>query len=269
MPQVKTSTPKVERIGNYVREKNRSLFGSGYRWYDVNLPVGRHYVFLDKEARVGDWILKPDGTKVSVNARGLAPSTTSTPKPKVNSTSNQSNKNRTSNQSNGTNSGVQPKAAVQPNSEQSKGSRIASGTAQQPKVTVNSRSQANTGNRRRSSSRGQQRVNVGGGYQDKAYTPGVGVNPEMIVASPPQGVAIPLSQELVSPTPNIPETIEVPQVSTPGTFTRRDVRNMLRAKGINPYYEIGGLQRRALRRYLNGEPVAGEYQDFINKIMQQ
>ena len=78
-----------------------------------------------------------------------------------------------------------------------------------------------------------------------------------------QGVSIP---PIV---PNIPETtIEVPQVNTPGNFNRRDIRNLLRAKGIDPYYEVGALQRRALRRYLNGEPIAGEYQDFINKIMQ-
>ena len=57
-------------------------------------------------------------------------------------------------------------------------------------------------------------------------------------------------------------------MNTPGNFNRRDIRNLLRNKGIDPYYEIGGLQRRALRRYLNGEPVSGEYQDFINKIMQ-
>ena len=83
-----------------------------------------------------------------------------------------------------------------------------------------------------------------------------------------QEASIDNSPVSVIPSINIPETIEVPQVSTPGNFNRRDIRNLLRSKGIDPYYEIGGLQRRALRRYLNGEPVSGEYQDFINKIMQ-
>ena len=83
-----------------------------------------------------------------------------------------------------------------------------------------------------------------------------------------QEASIDNSPVSVIPSINIPETIEVPQVNTPGNFSRRDIRNLLRSKGINPYYEIGGLQRRALRRYLNGEPVSGEYQDFINKIMQ-
>lgn len=199
--------------------------------------------------------------------------TTGTSKPNnrvaVNGTSNQSNGTKTPTNTTRKSTNTTPKS----NNNDS----VTINGGQLPEVVVigqrpkskSAKGQTNTGNRRGGSSRRQQRVNVGGGYYDKAYTPGVGVNPEMIVASPPQGVAIPLSQELVSPTPNIPETIEVPQVSTPGTFTRRDVRNMLRAKGINPYYEIGGLQRRALRRYLNGEPVAGEYQDFINKIMQQ
>lgn len=130
-------------------------------------------------------------------------------------------------------------------------------------------------NRRTSSPRRRQQgqINIGGGYQEKAYTPETGLNPEIIervAAQPPQGMTIPFPEQITNPTFTAPETIEVPQVgNAPGTFTRRDVRNMLRAKGINPYYEIGGLQRRALRRYLNGEPVAGEYQDFINKIMQQ
>lgn len=83
-----------------------------------------------------------------------------------------------------------------------------------------------------------------------------------------QEASIDNSPVSVIPSINIPETIEVPQVNTPGNFSRRDIRNLLRSKGIDPYYEIGGLQRRALRRYLNGEPVSGEYQDFINKIMQ-
>ena len=83
-----------------------------------------------------------------------------------------------------------------------------------------------------------------------------------------QEASIDNSPVSVIPSINIPETIEVPQVNTPGNFSRRDIRDLLRSKGIDPYYEIGGLQRRALRRYLNGEPVSGEYQDFINKIMQ-
>ena len=83
-----------------------------------------------------------------------------------------------------------------------------------------------------------------------------------------QEASIDNSPVSVIPSINIPETIKVPQVNTPGNFSRRDIRNLLRSKGIDPYYEIGGLQRRALRRYLNGEPVSGEYQDFINKIMQ-
>ena len=102
MPQVKTQTPQREQIGNYIREKNRSLFGSGYRWYDINLPVGRRYVGLDKEIRVGDWILKPNGTKVSVSARGLAPiNTPKTKKVSVNGT----NAVKSNTQINTTNSG--------------------------------------------------------------------------------------------------------------------------------------------------------------------
>lgn len=263
MPQVKTSTPKVERIGNYVREKNRSLFGSGYRWYDVNLPVGRHYVFLDKEARVGDWILKPNGTKVQVNARGLAPTAkaTTTTKKSTISTPKQGNSNSGVNTIDG---GQLPEVVVIGKRPKKEGSQSRTNQGRTGGASRNRR----TGSPRRNR---QGQINIGGGYQEKAYTPETGLNPEIVervAVQPPQGMAISFPEQITNPTFTAPETIEVPQVNVPGTFTRRDIRNMLRAKGISPYYEIGGLQRRALRRYLNGEPVAGEYQDFINKIMQ-
>ena len=233
MPQVKTQTPQREQIGNYIREKNRSLFGSGYRWYDVNLPVGRRYVGLDKEIRVGDWILKPNGTKVSVSARGLAPTNTS----RVNKVSvNGTNTVKSNTQTNTTNSG----------------SDITYDAGWLPEVTVIGPKQKT---RRANSFR----------RNTKNITFSLPTNNDGITL---QEASIDNSPVSVIPSINIPETIEVPQVNTPGNFSRRDIRNLLRSKGIDPYYEIGGLQRRALRRYLNGEPVSGEYQDFINKIMQ-
>lgn len=64
-----TTAPTNETIGNYIREKNRSLFGSGWRWYDTRNPRGRDHVALDKEVEVDGWILKPNGSKVAVAAR--------------------------------------------------------------------------------------------------------------------------------------------------------------------------------------------------------
>lgn len=68
------SKPGNETIGDWVREKNRSLFGSGMRWYNRNSPVGRRAVAMEKETLVKDangkeWILKPDGTKILASAR--------------------------------------------------------------------------------------------------------------------------------------------------------------------------------------------------------
>lgn len=70
----KPLAPAEETIGDWVREKNRSLFGSGMRWYNRNSPAGRQAVAIEKETIVKDangkeWILKPNGTKVSVAAR--------------------------------------------------------------------------------------------------------------------------------------------------------------------------------------------------------
>lgn len=70
----KPLAPVEETIGDWVREKNRSLFGSGMRWYNRNSPIGRQAIAMEKETIVKDangkeWILKPNGTKVSVAAR--------------------------------------------------------------------------------------------------------------------------------------------------------------------------------------------------------
>ena len=79
---VKTSAPREETIGDWVREKNRSLFGSGMRWYNRNSPVGRQAIAMKTETRVKgadgkEWILKPDGTKILASLRGYKPATTS------------------------------------------------------------------------------------------------------------------------------------------------------------------------------------------------
>ena len=71
---MKTSTSN-ETIGRYVREKNRSLFGSGWRWYDTQAPVGRDHVALNQEIEQNGWILKPDGTKIRANSRNRQQST--------------------------------------------------------------------------------------------------------------------------------------------------------------------------------------------------
>lgn len=71
---VKTSSPN-ETIGRYVREKNRSLFGSGWRWYDTQAPVGRDHVALNQEIEQNGWILKPDGTKIRASLRNRQHST--------------------------------------------------------------------------------------------------------------------------------------------------------------------------------------------------
>lgn len=79
---VKTSTPREEIIGDWIREENRSLFGSGMRWYNRNSPVGRQAIAMKTETRVKgadgrEWILKPDGTKILASLRGHKPATTS------------------------------------------------------------------------------------------------------------------------------------------------------------------------------------------------
>lgn len=77
---IKTSAPVEETIGDWVRESNRSLFGSGMRWYNRNNPVGRQAVSMKEETRVKDangreWILKPNGTKVLASLRNPKPAT--------------------------------------------------------------------------------------------------------------------------------------------------------------------------------------------------
>ena len=64
---IKTFAPVNETIGRYVREKNRSLFGQGWRWYDTTAPVGKSHMALDQEVEENGWILKPDGSKIKAS----------------------------------------------------------------------------------------------------------------------------------------------------------------------------------------------------------
>ena len=68
-------------------------------------------------------------------------------------------------------------------------------------------------------------------------------------------VAIPINTEFTAP-----EIIETPQIQQePIHYTRKMVRDYLRAKGEHPY-DYGAFNRRALRHYLNGDkPIKQKY----------
>lgn len=61
--QNNTSNPKEEKIGNYIR-RSRGVLG-GFEWYDTSNRGSK----LTKEIQIGNWILKPNGTKVHISAR--------------------------------------------------------------------------------------------------------------------------------------------------------------------------------------------------------
>ena len=66
--------------------------------------------------------------------------------------------------------------------------------------------------------------------------------------------------------PNIPETIEVDNYE-PIHYTRKMVRDYLRAKGEHPY-DFGSLNRKRLRHYLNGDkPVKQKYMQKIQDVV--
>lgn len=66
-----------------------------------------------------------------------------------------------------------------------------------------------------------------------------------------------IGAQIPIPPINTPETIQVPQ--TPIHYTRKMVRDYLRAKGEHPY-DYGAFNRRALRHYLNGDkPIKQRY----------
>ena len=68
-------------------------------------------------------------------------------------------------------------------------------------------------------------------------------------------VAVPINTEFTAP-----EIIETPQIQQePIHYTRKMVRDYLRAKGEHPY-DYGAFNRRALRHYLNGDkPIKQKY----------
>ena len=61
--QNNTSDPKEEKIGRYSR-RSRGVLG-GFEWVDNSRGGAK----VMKEVSVGNWILKPNGTKVHISAR--------------------------------------------------------------------------------------------------------------------------------------------------------------------------------------------------------
>ena len=65
---IKKSDPKVgTTLYGYVRDKNRSLLGSGYRWYKANATPGERAVSLKKQLRIKNHngetvVINPNGT---------------------------------------------------------------------------------------------------------------------------------------------------------------------------------------------------------------
>lgn len=133
---VKTSPAKEETIGRYVREKNRSLFGSGWRWYDTQAPVGRSHVALDREIEQDGWILKPDGSKIKANIRNRSKQT----QPTVTKQTTTKPKKTTTTSGNATPQQKQP--AQQPVQQQRRpATKQATSTTQQPSKPKNSSNQ--------------------------------------------------------------------------------------------------------------------------------
>ena len=65
------------------------------------------------------------------------------------------------------------------------------------------------------------------------------------------------------------QSVENPQIHVPvNHYNRRTTRELIRAKGLNPYH-MGSLQRKQLRKYLNGELTADQVSPTVLSIAQK
>lgn len=265
---VKTFAPTSETIGRYVREKNRSLFGSGWRWYDTQAPRGRDHVALDQEVEENGWILKPDGTKIKASLRNrqyqAAPSTTS----KTIQTNTKIQQTTPTSKTNNEKIPVAQKTKEKTiststkNPIQRKTSTVSKKTAT-PKTTktvnVNPISFKTAFNNARNA--GQETFNWRGqsyntrdkGEENYVFQNGKWINPiSNITFQAPElqseRIEVPLTASVTSPAAIIPEKITAPQI----TYNRTGIRQLIRDRGFNPY-QFSGAQRRALRMVLNGQ----------------
>lgn len=265
---IKTFAPVNETIGRYVREKNRSLFGSGWRWYDTQAPVGRDHVALDQEVEQNGWILKPDGSKIKASLRNrqyqAVPSTT--PKTIQTNTEIQQTTStaKTNNEKIPTSQKTKEKtiSISTKNPIQRKTSTASKKTAI-PKTAktanVNPISFKTAFNNARNA--GQETFNWRGqsyntrdkGEENYVFQNGKWINPiSNITFQAPElqseRIEVPLTASVTSPAVIIPEKITAPQI----TYNRTGIRQLIRDRGFNPY-QFSGAQRRALRMVLNGQ----------------
>ena len=247
---VNTVAPTSETIGRYVRERNRSLFGSGWRWYDTTVPVGKSHVALDQEVEQNGWILKPDGSKIKSSLRNRQQQATPSTTPKTVQTNTKTQQ-------------IIPTAKI--NNEkipvtQTKGKTISTSTKnliQRKTKNINSVSFKTAFNNARNA--GQETFNWKGqsyntrdkGEENYVFQNGKWVNPiSNITFQAPELQSehieifptTPIDQEVA----NLKLNVNVPQQ----TYDRTGVREFIRNKGINPY-SFSGAQRRALRMVLN------------------
>ena len=285
---IKTFAPVNETIGRYVREKNRSLFGSGWRWYDTQAPVGRDHVALDQEVEQNGWILKPDGSKIKASLRNrqyqAVPFTT--PKPVQTNTEIQqttptaktnnekipiAQKTKQKTISISTKNPIQRKTSTT-----SKKATTPKSITEQDVINANQRKTPvrkpvlKTKNTNSISFKtafnnarnvGQETFNWRGqsyntrdkGEENYVFQNGKWVNPiSNITFQAPElqseRIEVPLTASVTSPAVIIPEKITAPQI----TYNRTGIRQLIRDRGFNPY-QFSGAQRRALRMVLNGQ----------------
>ena len=281
---IKTFAPVNETIGRYVREKNRSLFGQGWRWYDTTAPVGKSHMALDQEVEENGWILKPDGSKIKASLRNrqyqtvpsITPKTVqtnteiqqTTPKSDIANKSGQLGKsNRVSN--------VTKPAAVTNNNGLKLFNKIGvdrtytRANDRFANITQGQKDILNTlgisGNNalelQKSINSYLSKNGLGGIAEDNKWGGQSQAALDYILNSTDAGIQAPAALRKenlesvnystpvqVTPVVQTPEVIQAPAIQ----LNRKQTRQRMRDLGLNPY-DYTGEQRRALRRFWNGD----------------
>ena len=231
---------KYQNAGKFTTSALRREFQGKYR--RVNYPAAGGWQWIDaysgqpitQEITVGDYILKPDGSKVSLAARRMntqrarasvkpvqsqpvQSGTTTTPKPVVNIPQRSTRKTTAA-----------PRPRIQTRSPQ---------TTTTPTLQTVKESTLNNFNQ----TFDNEIANLGAPEIPVNVTPGIE------------------EQLIETPSTTINETPSITINETPTNFNRTQTRQKLREMGYNPY-QFGGLQRRSYRRYLNNQATEKDLQ---------
>lgn len=240
---------KYQNAGKFTINKPQREFQGRYR--RVNYPAAGGWQWIDaqsgipitQEIIVGNYILKPDGSKVSLAARRM---NTQRARASVKPVQSQPVQSQS----------VQSRTTTAPKTVINTFQRSNRRTTVTPKTTVTPRTRVQTRSSQTTPTLQTVKESTLNNFNQMFDSEIANLGAPEIPVNVTPGIE---EQLIETPSTTINETPSITVNETPINFNRTQIRQKLREMGYNPY-QFGGLQRRSYRRYLNNQATEKDLQ---------